>query len=89
MAFGPLYSKKDCIGMVIGTGSVGYYLPSSNSISNLLNTYLSVDGGYTWNEIAKGSNVYDFTNKGSLIVLSKNINPTNSISYSWDQGLTW
>lgn len=36
-----------------------------------MNTYLSRDGGLSWVEIKKGSYIYEISNHGGLIVMSK------------------
>ena len=54
-----------------------------------MNTYLSRDGGLSWFEVAKGSHIYEFGDHGGLIVMVKDMEPTNECLYSWDEGLTW
>jgi len=48
MMFGPFYSPKNSLGIIIGTGNVGEYL---DHLPNKINTYLARDGGFTWKEI--------------------------------------
>jgi oligoendopeptidase F len=50
--FGPFYSAKSAIGLVVATGNVGEYLTSS---ADEVNTYLTRDGGISWIEVAKGN----------------------------------
>ena len=46
--FGPVYSSKNALGLIIETGNVGKYLSYK---SDKVNTFLSIDGGHTWREI--------------------------------------
>ena len=48
MRFGPFYTTENSIGIIIGTGNVGNYLSYRE---DLINTYLSRDGGNTWYEV--------------------------------------
>jgi len=65
--YGPIYSSKNAIGLLIGTGGVGKYLPTR---PDKINTYFSRDAGATWTEIAKGSNIYEMGDHGGLIVMA-------------------
>ena len=48
ISFGPFYSVETATGIIIGVGNIGKYLAAESS---LINTYLSRDGGKTWNEV--------------------------------------
>jgi hypothetical protein len=69
MNFGPVYSSDNSIGLLIGTGNLGYFL---NNKANKTNTYLSRDGGLTWFEIKKGSHIYEVADHGALILMANN-----------------
>ena len=84
--YGPLYSKDNSLGLVIGTGSIGPYLLHR---SDMINTYMSKDGGYLWYEVAKGSHIYEFGDHGGVIVMAEDQKPTNIIKFTWDYGKTW
>lgn len=43
--FGPVYSTKNAIGLVISTGNLGKYLQRH---PDQINTYQSLDGGRNW-----------------------------------------
>lgn len=51
--------KDSPIGILIATGSHS---------SDMINTYLSRDGGVTWNEIAKGIHYYEIMEHGAILV---------------------
>eukprot|EP00828_Plagiopyla_frontata_P032533 TRINITY_DN4239_c0_g1_i2.p1 TRINITY_DN4239_c0_g1~~TRINITY_DN4239_c0_g1_i2.p1 ORF type:complete len:572 (+),score=98.89 TRINITY_DN4239_c0_g1_i2:58-1773(+) len=84
--FGPFYSSENAIGIMIGTGNVGYHLANKPSE---VNTYMSRDGGVTWSEIRKGSHIYEIGNHGGILVMAKDQKATTDILYSWDEGLSW
>jgi len=48
MMYGPVYSVDNSVGLIMGTGNVGYYLATR---ADEINTYLSRDGGATWFEV--------------------------------------
>ena len=79
----PFYSVDSAAGIIIGNGNVGHYL------SEDVATFLSRDGGLNWFEIKKGSHIYEIGNHGGLILIADDQKPTNVISYTWDEGLTW
>lgn len=84
--YGPFYSSATATGIIMSTGTVGQYLQES---MDQINTYLSRDAGLTWFEVAKGSHIYEFGDHGGLIVMAYDEGETDSILYTWDQGLTW
>lgn len=67
LRFGPFYSTEKAVGLIIGTGNVGYHLATR---ADEINTYLSRDGGLNWIEIAKGSHIYEIGDHGGLIILA-------------------
>ena len=82
----PFYSVQSAAGLIVGNGNVGSYL--SHNLDEL-STFLSRDGGITWEEIKKGSHIYEIGDHGGLIVMADEMNPTNLIYYSWDEGKTF
>lgn len=56
---------KTSLGVVIGVGNVGKYLSSSKSG---LNTYLSRDGGLSWNEVRKSLFFISGTNNNNNLI---------------------
>merc|ERR1712096_214512 len=84
--YGPFYSTKNSVGIIMGTGNVGYHL--SNKVDEV-NTYLSRDGGLTWFEVRKGSHIYEIGDHGALLLMADDQKATNKLFYSWNEGLTW
>lgn len=70
----------------MGTGNVGPYLRYEQ---DQVNTYLSRDGGLTWNEVHKGAYIYEFGDHGGLIVMADDTKATNQVVFSWNEGHSW
>ena len=66
----PPYSQAAAVGIVLGVGNIGEQLERRES--SQMNTYLSRDGGMNWQEIAKGSHIYEIGDHGGLIVMADN-----------------
>ncbi len=86
MQFGPFYSAENAAGIVVAMGNVGDYLSFR---ADEVNTYISRDAGLTWFEVKKGSHIYEVGDHGGLIVMAEDQRATDTIYYSWDEGLTW
>lgn len=82
--YGPLHSKNNAIGLLMGTGNVGKYLDAS-----VVNTYFSHNAGQTWAEVRKGSHIYEFGDHGGIIVMARNKEDTDRLLYSWNMGIAW
>jgi len=52
-------------------------------------TFLTRDGGFTWEEIRKDAHMYEFGDSGSVLVLVNDEGPTDRVLYSKDEGLAW
>jgi len=70
----------------LATGNVGSNLVSR---ADQFNTYISRDGGLNWFEIRKGSHIYEMGDHGAIIVMASDQRATDTILYSWDEGLSW
>ncbi|KAK9461494.1 uncharacterized protein V1516DRAFT_676125 [Lipomyces oligophaga] len=79
------YSSASAVGMMIGVGNVG------NQLDEYIkgNTFLTSDGGASWKEIKKGTHMWEYGDRGSILVLVPDRVPTNTLSVSYDQGKTW
>lgn len=82
----PYYSVDSAAGIILSNGNVGEYL--SNDPEDI-STFLSRDGGITWFEVRKGSHTYEIGDHGGLLVIADDQHPTDTILYSWDEGLQW
>ncbi|KAI9488126.1 hypothetical protein BDB00DRAFT_849759 [Zychaea mexicana] len=82
---GAIFTAGGAPGLAMGVGNVGpELLPYEQS-----DTFLTRDGGHTWQRIQNGEHLYEFGDHGSLLVLINDEGPTNELLYSWDQGETW
>ncbi|KAF7351228.1 Sortilin [Mycena sanguinolenta] len=79
------YTSPSIVGVLIAAGNVGEYLgPYDQS-----DTFLSRDAGITWEEIHKGTHLWEFGDSGSILVLANDAEPTDHVLYSTDEGLSW
>jgi hypothetical protein len=53
------------------------------------NTFLSRDGGFTWEEVHRGAYLWKFGDSGSVIVIVNDEEPTDHVLFTKDQGLSW
>lgn len=79
------YSSASAIGLMIGVGNVGETLESYDKAS----TFLTRDGGMTWKEIKKGVYMWEYGDRGTILVLVDAKEQTDTLSYSLDEGQTW
>lgn len=84
----PLYSHRSAPGIIMGVGNVGQHLIYEK---DLVNTYISVDAGLNWDEICKGSHIYEFGDHGGVIVMARHATdgPTDHLWFSMDEGECW
>ncbi|KAM9939886.1 hypothetical protein OXX80_000677 [Metschnikowia pulcherrima] len=79
------FSSSSAIGFLIGVGNVGEELVSYEEAS----TFISADGGITWKEIAKGVFMWEYGDRGTILLLVKATEATDEILFSTDDGNTW
>eukprot|EP01113_Clastostelium_recurvatum_P015241 TRINITY_DN1843_c0_g2_i1.p1 TRINITY_DN1843_c0_g2~~TRINITY_DN1843_c0_g2_i1.p1 ORF type:complete len:773 (-),score=173.82 TRINITY_DN1843_c0_g2_i1:166-2484(-) len=79
----PFYTNENAIGLIVAVGSIGEKLDTKN-----YNTYLSRDGGVTWQELASGLTIYEFGDHGGILVYADYTQSTNTILYTLDEGTT-
>jgi hypothetical protein len=70
---------------MLAVGNVGEDLaPYTDS-----DTFLTRDGGFTWEEIHKDAHLWEFGDSGSILVICNDEGPTDHVVFSTDEGLTW
>ncbi|KAK6463980.1 vacuolar protein sorting/targeting protein 10 [Scheffersomyces coipomensis] len=79
------FSSASATGLIIGVGSVGKSLDTYERSS----TFMSNDGGITWKEIKRGVYMWEYGDRGTILVLVPAKNETDTLSYSLDEGTTW
>lgn len=85
-SWGPFYSSKNAIGLVMATGNVGYHLSDKE---DEVHTFFSRDGGLSWTMARVGSHIYEYGDHGAIIVIADDRKASNEVFYSWDEALTW
>ncbi|PWZ03508.1 LOW QUALITY PROTEIN: Oligoxyloglucan reducing end-specific cellobiohydrolase [Testicularia cyperi] len=79
------FSSPSAVGLMMGVGNVGRKLaPYRDS-----DTFLTRDGGFTWEEVHKDAHKWEFGDQGSIIVLVNDEEPTDTVLYSLNEGTTW
>ncbi|QRV73806.1 vacuolar protein sorting-associated protein [Ceratobasidium sp. AG-Ba] len=79
------YSSPSAIGLMMAVGNVGEYLaPYKDS-----DTFLTRDGGFTWEEVHKDAHLFEYGDSGSIIVIVNDEDATDHVFYTTDEGLNW
>jgi hypothetical protein len=76
-------SPQQGIGIIIALGNVGQHLDYRD-----VSLFGSRDGGVSWHHIEDGKWRFQMAHDGSVLVAAKEDEPTNSLIYSTDFGLT-
>lgn len=69
----------------MAVGNVGETLVSYTDSD----TFLSRDGGFTWEEVHKDAHLWEFGDSGSIILLVNDEEPTDHVLFTTDEGITW
>ncbi|KAK5117578.1 hypothetical protein LTR62_005000 [Meristemomyces frigidus] len=79
------FSSPSAVGLMMGTGNVGEFLGYKKDAD----TFLTRDGGVTWNAVAPGNWMWEYGDQGSILVIVNEGEATRKILYSLDEGETW
>lgn len=79
------YSLPTAPGLIIATGNVGPHLDQSPDGDC---TWMSRDGGLSWEDIADNTAIYEIGNHGGIVVIAahRSEGPTDTVKFSLDQG---
>eukprot|EP00884_Botryococcus_braunii_P007264 jgi/Botrbrau1/16539/Bobra.0327s0006.1 len=82
------YSHENVPGIIMAVGNTGQYLDRA---ADSMCTWLSRDGGYSWEDVMPGAAIYEFGDYGGLILMAPHEieAPTDKIHFSMDQGGCW
>lgn len=69
----------------MGVGSIGNHLLPYEECD----TFLSNDGGITWEMVRQDAQKYEFGDQGSILVTVNDEEGVDSVNYSTDFGKTW
>ena len=72
---GPVFSAEGAPGLAAGVGSVGDYLAPYEEGD----TYLTSDGGRTWQKIRAGPHLHEFADWGAIVVVVNDKDPTQHV----------
>ncbi|GAA6013403.1 hypothetical protein JCM11491_006065 [Sporobolomyces phaffii] len=79
------YSSPSAVGLMLAVGNVGeHLLPYTDS-----DTFLTRDGGFTWEEVHKDAHMWEYGDQGSILLLANDEDVTDHVTYTLDEGLTW
>ncbi|KDQ06635.1 hypothetical protein BOTBODRAFT_181398 [Botryobasidium botryosum FD-172 SS1] len=79
------FSSPSAVGIMIAVGNVGEELKEYTESD----TFLTRDGGFTWEEVHKDAHLFEFGDSGSVLVMANDEQPTDHVLYSTDEGLNW
>ena len=71
--------------MMLATGNVGLALKPYSECD----TFFTRDGGFTWQEMHRGTHKWEFGDHGAIILLADDTRLTDTVRYTLDQGLSW
>ncbi len=81
------FSSGSALGMLFGLGNVGKELKPLDDSDTAL--FFTSDAGATWREIRKGQYMWEFGDQGTILVIVSSSEPTDTLSYSLDEGNSW
>ncbi|KAK2796079.1 vacuolar protein sorting/targeting protein PEP1 [Onygenales sp. PD_12] len=79
------FSSPSAVGLMIGTGNVGDFL----GLKSEADTFITRDGGISWEEVKKGRYAWEYGDRGSILVLVPELTATKTFLYSLDEGRSW
>ncbi|KAG1467598.1 hypothetical protein G6F56_004322 [Rhizopus delemar] len=82
---GQIASSQTAVGVLMGVGNYGSSLLSYDECD----TFLSTDGGITWDMVREGAHMYEFGDMGTLIVMIDDEKETDHVWWSKDRGIHW
>lgn len=81
------FGSQSAIGLMMAVGNVGDELKRKDDDST--HTFITRDGGISWDEVMKGSFMWEYGDQGSIIVIVEESKSTDVIYYTLDEGKTW
>jgi len=52
-------------------------------------TFLTRDAGFHWEEVHKDAHIWEFGDQGSILIIANDEGPTDRVSYTLNEGLSW
>ncbi|KAL8839972.1 MAG: hypothetical protein Q9170_001514 [Blastenia crenularia] len=82
-----VFSSPSAVGLMMAVGNVGEYLTTKSEKTS--DTFITRDGGISWQAVQKGNYMWEYGDQGSIIVIVRDTVATNEILYTLDEGETW
>ena len=79
------FSSPSAVGLMMAVGNVGEYLGRKADAD----TFITRDGGITWNPVKKGNYMWEYGDAGSIIVIVEQEVATRSVFYTTNEGADW
>ncbi|KAG1763561.1 Oligoxyloglucan reducing end-specific cellobiohydrolase [Suillus occidentalis] len=79
------YCSPSIVGVVMAVRNVGESLATYTESD----TFLSRDGGFTWEEVHKDAHLWEFGDSGSVTVIVNDEELMDHVLFTTDEGLTW
>ncbi|KAE9396840.1 Oligoxyloglucan reducing end-specific cellobiohydrolase [Gymnopus androsaceus JB14] len=79
------YSSPSVVGLIMAVGNVGESLASYTESD----TFLSRDGGFTWEEVHKDAHLWEFGDSGGILIMANDEEPTDHVLFSINEGIDW
>lgn len=79
------YSSPSAVGLMLAVGNVGESLVTYTDSD----TFLTRDGGFTWEEVHKDAHIWEYGDQGSILLLVNDEDATDHVTYSLNEGLSW
>ena len=82
-----VYSHDSAPGVLMGVGMVGLH----GLVDGDVCTWLSIDGGVTWRDVAVGLHTFEYGDFGGILVMARHrlAGPTDAVKISVDEGRCW
>jgi photosystem II stability/assembly factor-like uncharacterized protein len=79
------FSSPSAVGLMMAVGNVGEYLGYKKDAD----TFITSDGGITWNMVNEGTWMWEYGDQGSIITIVKKGEPVKEVQYSLNEGKDW
>ncbi|KAI9776593.1 MAG: vacuolar protein sorting/targeting protein PEP1 [Geoglossum umbratile] len=79
------FSSPSAVGLMMAVGNVGDHLGEYGDGD----TYITRDGGVSWHTVRNGTNLWEYGDQGSIIVIVEKSTPTKEVFYTLDEGKSW
>ncbi|KAI4104465.1 MAG: hypothetical protein L6R37_003208 [Teloschistes peruensis] len=82
-----VFSSPSAVGLMMAVGNVGEYLTEKSEKTS--DTFITRDGGVTWEAVKKGNYMWEYGDQGSVIIIVRDTVSTDEVFFSLDEGKTW